>query len=471
MEDADGPAPPIDPSILLPDIVRYCLSDGEAARLALDAQFMNARFRAHQIVRLAEFAFTELDIALSKRSIARAFGISHPAVTRAQLRGYEDPPATGRHHELAPPEELDLIDWITRKALNHVAVNKTELLHECNERFGRTITRGWVNSFVRRHSDKLFQTKSIPQENPRLQVPRVFLEAALEGFRDHVHGACAELLFNLDEIGISEWEDRVARKVIVPSTMKGQLIFHGIHRNLKHISVVVCISAAGEHMTPFFVCSQLNDAVERRLKTIGFRMGVDFILKHRSKPYMNAELFHEYISTVLLPYILELRSNQEFAHKGAVLLMDNCSIHVKVAILQKLADHDVKVITFPPHTSHIFQSLDLSLFGNFKKKMNYTLPMETDEKAAEFIQRIFHLMKQTLVEDNVRSAFMQIGLQYEIERCPYVLLFDEQKLRQSAGFTSLWQRDYPLESLSQRRRNSPFGWVNEMMRAHWNHTH
>jgi hypothetical protein len=28
----------------------------------------------------------------------------------------------------------------------------------------------------------------------------------------------------------------------------------------------------------------------------------------------------------------------------------------------------MKVITFSPHTTHIFQCLDLSLFGNFKKK-------------------------------------------------------------------------------------------------------
>jgi hypothetical protein len=31
----DGPAPPVDPSILLEQIVRYCLSAGQAADLAL----------------------------------------------------------------------------------------------------------------------------------------------------------------------------------------------------------------------------------------------------------------------------------------------------------------------------------------------------------------------------------------------------------------------------------------------------
>jgi hypothetical protein len=468
MEESDGPAPAIDPSRLLPNIIRHCLSEGDASDLALDPKFMNARFRAHQIVRLMEFASLKLHTKLSISSVARAFEVSHSAVSRANFRGYQDPPGRGRHHELDPDAEQQMIDWIAKKAANHTAVNRTELLHECIERFGKSITRGWIDSFVTRHSEQLFETKSVPQENPRLEVPRAFLDAAVEGFRAHVHGACAELVFDLDEIGISEWEDRAARRVIVPSAMRGQTIFHSVHRNLKHISVVACISAAGEHMTPFFVCSQVNDAVERALKTQGFRMGIDLIIKRRNKPYVNSDLFHEYISTVLLPYIDELRTNDEFTDKEAVLLMDNCSVHVRSDILQILADHHVKVITFPPHTTHIFQSLDLSLFGTFKKKMNYKLPLESDETAAGFIKRIFHTMKQTLVEDNVRSAFVQLGLRYDIETIPYLLLFDEQVLRQSPGFTSLWAQDYPIEKLSHRRSHATFGWVNQTMCPEWN---
>jgi hypothetical protein len=76
-------------------------------------------------------------------------------------------------------------------------------------------------------------------------------------------------------------------------------------------------------MTPFFVCSQINDAVERRLKTEGFRMGVDLILRRRNKPYMNSTLFGEYISKVFIPYVDELRTNKKFADREAVLLMDN----------------------------------------------------------------------------------------------------------------------------------------------------
>jgi hypothetical protein len=228
---------------------------------------MTARFRGRQIVRLQEFASTELNITLLGRALACPFGVDHSAVKRALLRGYEDPPTRGRHPELSPACEAELVEWLTKEAANNTAVTRTEFLQACIERFGQSISRGWVDSFLIRHRDESFETESVPQENPRPEVPRDFLEAAIESFRDHVHNGCAELIFNLDEIGISEWEDKIERHVIVPSAMRGQRIFHGIHWNLKHISAVACISAAGNHMTLFMVCSQFNDSVERLLKT------------------------------------------------------------------------------------------------------------------------------------------------------------------------------------------------------------
>jgi hypothetical protein len=54
----------------------------------------------------------------------------------------------------------------------------------------------------------------------------------------------AELVFNLDEVGISDWEHRKTKKVIAIAAMFGQTIHHGVSRNAKRISVISCLSAA-----------------------------------------------------------------------------------------------------------------------------------------------------------------------------------------------------------------------------------
>jgi hypothetical protein len=67
---------------------------------------------------------------------------------------------------------------------------------------------------------------------------------------EHVQGCVSEMVFNLDEVGISDWEDRTTRRVGVAATMDGRSIHHVVSRNVKHISVIACVSAAGESLMP-----------------------------------------------------------------------------------------------------------------------------------------------------------------------------------------------------------------------------
>jgi hypothetical protein len=54
----------------------------------------------------------------------------------------------------------------------------------------------------------------------------MFLERTEQDLKEHIHGCVAELVFNLGKVGISDWEDRKTKTVIVPATMRGQTIDH-----------------------------------------------------------------------------------------------------------------------------------------------------------------------------------------------------------------------------------------------------
>jgi transposase len=133
-------------------MTRYCLSADQTADLALDTQFVNARYRAHQMMRLMEFSSTELHFNISIRSVAREFNIAYCAVKHALLRGYEDPPGRGRHRELSPEDAPVLVEWIAKKAHNNAAVTRTELLNYCIATYGTAVTRGLVDSFLSWHA-------------------------------------------------------------------------------------------------------------------------------------------------------------------------------------------------------------------------------------------------------------------------------------------------------------------------------
>jgi hypothetical protein len=50
----------------------------------------------------------------------------------------------------------------------------------------------------------LGEVKSTPQEDPRLEVPPEFLDETTRCLREHFHQMNVKLIYNLDEVGMSE---------------------------------------------------------------------------------------------------------------------------------------------------------------------------------------------------------------------------------------------------------------------------
>jgi hypothetical protein len=141
--------------------------------------------------------------------------------------------------------------------------------------------------------------------------------------------------------------------------------------------------------------------------------------------------------------------------------MDSCPSHVTHDVIGLLAEAPVRIITFAPHTTQIFQVLDLTLFGVLKRRLGYELPFEDEKETVKFIMKVYHGFNQTMVEHNICRAFWAIGFEFDIEEEPYRLLFKEEKLRQIEGFRELWSIDFPLDQLSSGRQNIRFGWINK----------
>jgi hypothetical protein len=145
-----------------------------------------------------------------------------------------------------------------------------------------------------------------------------------------------ELAFDLDKVGISDWEDRKTKAVIVPLTMRGQTIHHEISRTVKHISVSACVSTTEESLTPYIITSEVSALVQERLKKEGVRFSTDFVLRSNPSPYINAEIFLDYIPTVFLTNLAELRTFDAFTKETGVLLMVNCPSRVMSLIISSV---------------------------------------------------------------------------------------------------------------------------------------
>jgi hypothetical protein len=76
--------------------------------------------------------------------------------------------------------EGEIVLWIEENASKSTVVTPRDVLAYVTTHYNLPVTRGWVNSFLLRNSERFCQRKSVPQETPRLEVPRRFLDETIQ---------------------------------------------------------------------------------------------------------------------------------------------------------------------------------------------------------------------------------------------------------------------------------------------------
>jgi hypothetical protein len=104
--------------------------------------------------------------------------------------------------------------------------------------------------------------------------------------QETVNGAPSVFVFNLDEVGTSDWEDRKSKMVVVSVAFAGP-----VHHRTS--------------LVPEMMTSQAIEPVRLCLEKTGMRVGRDLILKHRQKPYIKNDLFVGSIRAPFLPHLAD----------------------------------------------------------------------------------------------------------------------------------------------------------------------
>jgi hypothetical protein len=110
----------------------------------------------------------------------------------------------GRHMAVDENSEAEILEWINAQAEKCNPITRTDLWHYCEVKYFISISRGLVDLFILHHRDDLTETKSTSQEETRLEVPRAFLDETMCCLREYVQGMKADLVINLNEVGMSE---------------------------------------------------------------------------------------------------------------------------------------------------------------------------------------------------------------------------------------------------------------------------
>jgi hypothetical protein len=69
---------------------------------------------------------------------------------------------------------------------------------------------------------------------------------------------------------------------------------------------------------------------------------------------MTGDIFIEHLLSALSTAVESDRRHPGCSTKPAILFCDNCACYYNEEILKELALHGILLVTYPPHTSHIF---------------------------------------------------------------------------------------------------------------------
>jgi hypothetical protein len=449
---------PLPQEELQPLLQRTMISGQDIRALLRCEEFSECDSRNAQLVFLRDFCRDNCGITANNAFLSVAFGISPGNVAKILCKARKQPRPPGRPLSLSEEEEAAVITYIRETSRARNFVTRAAVLRFVEETTRKTLTYSWIQAFVSRHEGEIALRVAKPQENPRLQTPRAYLNAYIFLVQRIMHLSPAELVFNIDESGLSDWEERKRKDVIVSTELEPGDLHYGVDRAIRHQTLVCLISASGDAYCPLVIS---NDRRVLGIFEKGVRPGIDLRITIQTSPYITTELFEQYIQEVFIPSLTSNREIPGCQGKPAILFLDNVRAHCSDRLMRELARLRVLVVTYPPHTSQMFQVLDRLLFGRLKLAKKHLVRDLEESAQLDHVIRVFKAYELATTSMTIRASFQHTGFDYEQRDGIWYLILNDQRLRAYPEFREVWEIDYPEESLSNRRRQQVWGWLNE----------
>ena len=171
-----------------------------------------------------------------------------------------------------------------------------------------------------------------------------------------------------------------------------------------------CVSAAGMTLPPTFIFPR-----DRFASYILLGVPVGLVLANLSR-WIKQNIFPQ----VLKHFIDNMTVSED---QPGVLITDNHNSHITLEGVEQAKNHDLDLLTLPPHCSHKLQPLDVGVFGAFKKlycsfcdKWHLLHPGETLS-----LYYVYELFDKTFVKsctlENITLSLRRTGIFPSFQKC------------------------------------------------------
>jgi hypothetical protein len=281
---------------------------------------------------LSDFAQTKCATRLPGASVARVFEIHEDQVWKIQSKARKKLRTLDRGLALVPEQEDVVVALIETGYHQGNCTTRRDVLNFVESEFGKCLTYRWMHSFLARNEFRVCHAIVSPQEQTRCQVPLAFLDQYMALIKEWLPLAPGELIFNIDECGCSDGEERKAKPVLIRSRVRDATSHDPVDRGICYQTLVCCVTAAGDAC-----CLRLvsGDRSVTHIFNRGVRAGIGLKIAIASSLYVTQHVFNQDIDEVLIPAVISNRDLPGCKDKPAILFCDHCSAHCSNAVRAK----------------------------------------------------------------------------------------------------------------------------------------
>ncbi|KAA6389041.1 MAG: hypothetical protein EZS28_015433 [Streblomastix strix] len=254
--------------------------------------------------------------------------------------------------------------------------------------------------------------KSIDQNRVEIKIKyiKIYVIEAEEAF----DGVDPQSVSDTDQTGHTEFGNARNKKVIVPITTKVNTLRYKVTRTSKHVSAISCILLIINSPPPLILLPGKHQLVNPYLITL--RREKDLLVTTTLKAYAIIEALDKWIEFSHFSFVYQRRAELSQPNIPAVLQLDNSSAHASEVIQAKLATHNVRVLSFQPHSTHIIQALDLVTFSSVKSELPPRKGRRLPSKQVDRVKQMYDAIDLHTSTTTNGQAFKKAGAEVVRER-------------------------------------------------------
>lgn len=207
----------------------------------------------------------------------------------------------------------------------------------------------WMKSFIKRHRDLTVRLASNIKRK-RAEVSDTVINEYFANLTGELHGVDPGSIWNYDETNLTDEPGQ--KKVIMKRGCKYPE--RVMNSTKSSTSLMFCGNATGELLPPYVVYKA--DC----LWTTWTQNGPTRTRYNRSKSgWFDHVCFEDWFFSTLMPRLKKGRGKQ-------VLIGDNLSSHISLAVLEACKKNNISFVSLPPNSTHLTQPLDVAYFRPMK---------------------------------------------------------------------------------------------------------